>query len=164
MLNRPRGELPLLPCPHAGGGGDVEVGDGKALGVDEGAGGGVGRVEVPGAEQRGWRVDRDLEVVPTDGHLNGPEDEEGGGEDDLGDEAFLWPTSRMIPNREFESTGSGPFVIAHRRAATGRPPWVSLYFDTIAVEPASTVNMGSTPPANPHILRSEPSECRHGVD
>ena len=70
----------------ATGGGDVEVGDGKAFGVDEGAGGWVGGVEMPGAEQRGWRAEGDLKVVPADGHEDGLDDEEGGGEDDLGNQ------------------------------------------------------------------------------
>ncbi len=70
----------------AAGGGDVEVGDGKAFGVDEGAGGWVGGVEMPGADQRGWRAERDLLVVPADGQEDGSDDEEGGGEDNLGDE------------------------------------------------------------------------------
>ena len=70
----------------AAGGGDVEVGDGMAFGVDEGAGGWVGRVEMPGADQRRWRAERDLKVVPADGHEDRLDDEEGGGEDNLGDE------------------------------------------------------------------------------
>ena len=70
----------------AAGGGDVEVGDGKAFGVDEGAGGWVGGVEMPGAEQRGWRTEGDLKVVPADGHEDGLDDKEGGGEDDFGSE------------------------------------------------------------------------------
>ncbi len=36
------------------GGSDVEVGDGAANGVNEGAGGWVGGVEMPGADQRRW--------------------------------------------------------------------------------------------------------------
>ena len=70
----------------AAGGGDVEVGNGKAFGVDEGAGGWVGGVEMPGADQRGWRAQRDLKVVPADGHEDGLHDEKGGSEDNLGDE------------------------------------------------------------------------------
>jgi len=70
----------------AAGGGDVEVRDRKAFGVDEGTGGWLGGVEMPGPEQRGWRAERDLKVVPADGHEDGSDDKEGGGEDDLGDE------------------------------------------------------------------------------
>ena len=70
----------------AAGGGDVEVGDGKAFRVDEGAGNWVGSIEMPGADQRGWRAERDLKVVPADGDEDGLDDEEGGGEDNLGDE------------------------------------------------------------------------------
>src|SRR6202167_616133 len=83
------GEPELSVCGArvgAAGRGDVEVGDGKAFWVDEGAGGWVGGVEMPGADQRGWRAERDLLVVPADGHEDRLDDEEGGGEDNLGDE------------------------------------------------------------------------------
>ena len=42
-------------------------------------------VEMPRANQRGWRADRGLKVVPTDGHEDRSDDEEGGSEDYLGD-------------------------------------------------------------------------------
>lgn len=70
----------------AAGGGDVEVGNGNAFGVDEGAGGWVGGVEMPGADQRGWRPERDLKVAPADGHEDWLDDKECGGEHNLGDE------------------------------------------------------------------------------
>ena len=70
----------------AAGGGDVEVGNRTAFGIDECAGGWVGGVEMPRADQRGWRAERDLKVVPADGHEDGSDDQEGDGEDYLGDE------------------------------------------------------------------------------
>ena len=67
------------------GGGDVEVGNGKAFGIDEGAGGWVRGVEMPGADQGRRRAEGDLKVVPADGHEDGPDNEEDNGKDDLGD-------------------------------------------------------------------------------
>ena len=83
------GEPELAVCGArvgAAGGGDVEVGDGKSFGVDEGAGGWVGGVEMPGADQKGWRAERDLLVVPANGQEDRSDEEEGGGEDNLSDE------------------------------------------------------------------------------
>lgn len=46
----------------------------------------MGVVDMPGAHQWGWRAERDLKMVPTDGDEDRADDKEGDGEDDLGDE------------------------------------------------------------------------------
>lgn len=70
----------------AAGGGDVEVSDWAANGVDEGAGGWMAGVEMPGADQRRWRAKCDLNSVPAEGHEDGLDNKEGDGEDNFCDQ------------------------------------------------------------------------------
>ena len=66
-------------------------------------------VEMPGADKRGWRAEGDLKVVPADGHEDGLDDEEGGGEDDLGNEDGDAPGAAAGGGNP-DSCGRGRFV------------------------------------------------------
>lgn len=106
------GDPKLAVCGAGGGaasGFDVEVGNGIAVGIDEAAGGWMGIVDMPVAAQRRWRAKRDLLVMPADGHEDGPDNQEGDGEDDFGDEDGNAPGATIGPWNPF-GRGRGGLV------------------------------------------------------